>query len=231
MTARRARRRLDGAAAAAVEAVGEAQQRGERAEPVVVDERELVAAFGSPRRCQRASAASSWTSSGSKPAELAVADQVRAVLVVTRSATRARRCRGGARRTRAARGRRRRARAAPAVWSNSSSARSRDVARVRLGPVAAAGEPLHRRAPDRAWVVGPVVGVVATDRVEHDPFAQRPLADRHLLEAEQLHRGREEHRAGRDEVDAARFEPVEAQPLGRPSTRGSACGAAGTRRG
>ncbi len=47
----------------------------------------------------------------------------------------------------------------------------RHLSRVRLGPVAPAGETVHRLAPDRTRVVGPVAGVVAPDRVEHDPFA------------------------------------------------------------
>ena len=65
---------------------------------------------------------------------------------------------------------------------------ARDVAGVLLGPRAAAGERLHRRAADRERVVGPVGRVVAADRVEHDALAERPLADGHLLDLEELHR-------------------------------------------
>ena len=90
-----------------------------------------------------------------------------------------------------------------------------DLARVLLGDVAAAGEALHRRPPDRARVVGPVGGVVVADGVEHDALAQRPLADGQLVEVEQLHRGREEHRAGGDEVDAPGLEALEPAPLRR----------------
>ena len=91
----------------------------------------------------------------------------------------------------------------------------RDVARVRLGPREATGERLHRRAPDRARIVGPVDRVVATDRVEHDALAQRPLADRELVDLEQLHRGGEELRAGDDEVDPLGVEALDALALRR----------------
>ena len=101
----------------------------------------------------------------------------------------------------------------------------RDLAGVRLGPVAAAGEADDRLAADRVRVVGPVVGLVAPDRVEHDALAQRPLRDGQRVEVELLHRGGEQHRAGDDEVDAAGVEPLHAQPVGAPSTRGSPCGA------
>ena len=53
-----------------------------------------------------------------------------------------------------------------------------------------------------------------TDRVEHDALAQRPLADRELVEAEHVHRGGEHHRPGHDQVDAPGVEAVDAQPVG-----------------
>ena len=47
---------------------------------------------------------------------------------------------------------------------------------------------MHRRPPHRERVVGPVVGIVAADRVEHDALAQRPVAHGELVDLEQLHR-------------------------------------------
>ena len=90
-----------------------------------------------------------------------------------------------------------------------------DLLGMRLGIAAPAGEALHRRPPDGAGIVGPVRRVVVPDGVEQDPLAQGPFADRHLVELEHVHRRRQEHRPGDDEVDAARFEPDHPASLGR----------------
>ena len=72
--------------AAAVEAVGDAEERGEARAPgrraSASSSGNSSLTRGSPRRCQRTMAASSSISSGAKPAELTVAHEVRAVLVV-----------------------------------------------------------------------------------------------------------------------------------------------------
>ena len=51
-------------------------------------------------------------------------------------------------------------------------------------------------------------------RVEHDALAQRPLADRELVELERVHRGGQHHRPGDDEVDPSGVEAVDAQAVG-----------------
>jgi hypothetical protein len=89
-----------------------------------------------------------------------------------------------------------------------------DLPGMLLRETAPPGEPLDRCTPNGARVVGPVGGIVVPDGIEQDPLAQRPFADRHLVEVEHLHRSRQEHRAGDDEIDAARFEPDHPPPLG-----------------
>ncbi len=101
-----------------------------------------------------------------------------------------------------------------AVASKRSSDELRHLTGVRLRPVAPAGEAQHRAAPDGVGVVGPVGGIVVTARVEHDALAQRPFADRQLVEAEDVHRGGEHHRPGHDEIDPPRVEAVDPQPVG-----------------
>ena len=85
-------------------------------------------------------------------------------------------------------------------------------------------------AADRVRVVGPVGGIVTPDGVEHDAFAERPLADGELVEVEQLHRGGEHHRPRDDEVDAAGVEALDTGGDRRPSTRAAPCAARGTPR-
>ena len=101
--------------AAAVEPVGDAEDRGERAHPldrVGVEQRELVGHARLAAAVPAHDRGEQLDLVGREAAELAVAHEVRAVLVVAAARRRARRCRGGARRTRAARGRRRRGRGA-----------------------------------------------------------------------------------------------------------------------
>ena len=107
------------------------------------------------------------------------------------------------------------------VWSKSSSA-SRATWRE-----CASGQ-LHRRArlctDARRIARGSSVqsaGSWCPMASRRMPSRKRPLADRQLVEVEQLHRGGEEHRAGDDEVDAARLEPVHACAARTPSTPGS----------
>ena len=90
----------------------------------------------------------------------------------------------------------------------------RDVTRVRLGPRAAAGERLDGGPPDRERIVGPVGRVVATDGVEDHPLAQGPLADREVLDLEELHRQAHELDARDDEVDALGVETGHLLALG-----------------
>ena len=106
-----------------------------------------------------------------------------------------------------------------------------DLARVRLGPVAAPAR--ARRTDSRRIARGssdqsagswrPTASSTMPSRSAHSRDGER-------VEVEQLHRGREEHRAGDDEVDAPGVEPVDAQALGGARRRGSPCAARGTRR-
>ena len=81
------------------------------------------------------------------------------------------------------------------------------VTRVLGIRLAAPRERRDRGAPQRARVVGPVVGIVVPDRVEDDPFAQRPFADRDLVEVEHVHGDREKRGSRDDELGAFLFEP------------------------
>ena len=80
--------------------------------------------------------------------------------------------------------------------------------------VAPAREVGDRGPAERARIVRPVVGVVRAHRVEHDPFAQRPVADGQGLDVEQVERGDEQHRAGRQELGPLLLEAGQAAAVG-----------------
>ena len=63
------------------------------------------------------------------------------------------------------------------------------------------------------------------DVVEDQPFAQREIAERHLLGAEAAQDRVEQHGAGDDEVGASRIEPGHAQPLLELERRRAPCAA------
>ena len=134
--------------------------------------------FGSPRRWWRTSAARNATSDGREAAQLRVLDEVGGVPVVALAATRAGRCRAASTRTRASRGRAGPSPCSDCVCVEQPQCEAGHVRGVVLVRVAAAGEVRDRGAPQRARVVRPVVGIVRAHRVEHDAFAQRPVADR-----------------------------------------------------
>ena len=83
----------------------------------------------------------------------------------------------------------------------------RDLVRV-LGPVAAALGQLDDAAAPHVGVLAGLRDVlaVALDVVEHQPFAQREIAQRDLGRLEPLQHGVEQHRAGHDEIGAPRVE-------------------------
>ena len=90
----------------------------------------------------------------------------------------------------------------------------RDVLRVLRPVVAALGQLEDAAAAD----VGVAVGLrdflaVPRDVVEHQPFAQRQIAQRDLVGAEPPQNLVDEDRAGDREVGAPRLEPRHAQPL------------------
>ena len=87
-----------------------------------------------------------------------------------------------------------------------------DLLRVLRVVVAALGQFQHAAAPH----VGNPLDVddlllVPADVVEHQPFAQREVAQREILGAEPLQDGVEQHGTGDDEIGAARVESGQRQ--------------------
>ena len=84
----------------------------------------------------------------------------------------------------------------------------RDLPRVLGLPVAALGE-LDGRAAAHVGIAIDARDVLAVllDVVEHQPFAQRQVAQRDLLGVELAQQRVEQHRAGDHEIGAARIEP------------------------